>query len=495
MKCTNKLLFVLALMTSEICSGQAGNSKQSESWVTNADRSAQFQEQPGSIVFDQVRNVNEPVIVVDPGQQMQSIDGFGFALTGGSAELLTRMNKDARARILRQLFATDGNSIGVSYLRLSIGSSDMNSFVFSYDDLPQGETDYELNKFGLAQDEKDVIPVLKEILAIAPDIKILASPWSAPAWMKTNSDVRGGELKKDCYPAYAQYLVKYVQEMKRAGIEIDTLSIQNEPLNFRNTPSMQWSVDQQLVFLRDYLYPSFTKAGLKTKVVLFDHNLDRIDYPLTLLSDPVISNFVDGSCFHYYAGDMGAMSVVHRARPDKNIYFTEQMTVESPGSPTIDIVPSVKQVILDTTRNWAKNVLVWNLAADPQNSPHTDNGGCSGCQGAITIDKDTITLNIAYYAIAHASKFVRPGSVRIASTSPGDPSLSLTSDEGRPEIKRATVVENTQVLPNVAFRTPESRIVLIVANDTRSVNSFTVQYMGKFARLTLAPGSVGTYVW
>ncbi|MCX6631341.1 MAG: glucosylceramidase [Candidatus Solibacter sp.] len=467
---------------------------QIDAWVTNPDRSSLLQKLPEPVAF---RNTGArgPAIVIDPAQQMQSIDGFGYALTGGSAELLVKMSRDARARILKQLFAQGENNLGVSYLRLSIGASDLNSFVFSYDDLAQGETDSGLKKFDLGQDRKDVIPVLKEILAIAPNIKILGSPWSAPAWMKTNNNVRGGALKEEHYAAYAAYLARYVQEMKKEGIVIDAITIQNEPLNSKNTPSMQWTVSQQAVFLRDHLYPAFTKAGLGTKVILFDHNADRPDYPLTLLSDPVISQFADGSGFHHYGGDMSAMSKVHTARPDKNIYFTEQMITERPGSPTINIAAAVKRMIVDTTRNWSRNVILWNLAADPNNDPHTDNGGCSMCQGAITLDKDAVSLNLAYYTIAHASKFVRPGSIRIGSTNRGDQTVGLTEDEERPGLKRMAVIENTQVLPNVAFKTPEGKIVLIVVNDTQSVSSFAVQYQGQSATIRLSPGAVGTYVW
>jgi glucosylceramidase len=464
-------------------------------WVTNPDRSLLFQKLPEAVVFGARSNGRGAAIVIDPAQQMQPLDGFGFALTGGSAELLMKMSAGARAQILKQIFARDGNNLGVSYLRVSIGSSDMNSFVFSYDDLLQGETDNELKRFDLGQDRKDVIPVLQEILLISPDIKIFGSPWSAPAWMKTNNNVRGGSLKEECYPAYALYLAKYVQEMKKEGITIDAISIQNEPLNSKNTPSMQWMLHQQLVFLRDHLYPAFTKAGLKTKVLLFDHNTDRPDYPLALLSDPAISRFADGSAFHNYGGDMGAMSTVHMARPDKNVYFTEQMITERPGSPTIDIAATVKRMLIDTTRNWSRNVILWNLAADPQNNPHTGNGGCAMCQGAITIDRDTVSFNLAYYTIAHASKFVRPGSVRIGSTNRGDRTVALTEDEERPGLKRIAVIENTQVLPNVAFRTPEGKIVLIVVNDTASVSSFGVQYEGLIASIRLNPGAVGTYVW
>ena len=465
-----------------------------EAWVTNPDRSSLFQKVPETIPF---RNspARGPVIVIDPAQQMQSIDGFGYALTGGSAELLMKMAPEARARILRQIFASDGTNLGVSYLRVTIGASDLNSVVYSYDDLPAGETDPTLAKFDFGEDRKHVLPILKQILVLAPHIKILGSPWSAPAWMKTNNNVRGGALKEECYPAYALYLVKYIQAMQKEGIAIDAVTIQNEPLNSKNTPSMQWQLNQQLIFLRDHLYPAFTKAGLKTKVVLFDHNLDRADYPLALLSDPIISRFADGSGFHHYGGDMGAMSKVHLARPDKNIYFTEQMITEKPGSRTIAIAPTVKRMIVDTTRNWSRNVILWNLAADPDNKPHTDNGGCPMCQGAITIDKDAVSLNLAFYTIAHASKFVRPGSVRISSTNRGDQTVALTEDEERPGLKRMAVIENTQTPPNVAFQTPNGKIVLIVANDTQSVGSFAVQHNGQFANIQLSPGAVGTYVW
>lgn len=491
------VILALECLTAGVGVGWAQNSGQTqiESWVTNRDRSALFQKQTGSVAFQANAGARGPVIVVDPGQQMQTIDGFGFALTGGSAELLSKMSPQARAGVLRRTFATDGDHIGVSYLRLTIGASDLNSFVFSYDDLAPGETDFELKKFDLGQDRKDVIPVLKEILAINPGIKILGSPWSAPAWMKTNNNVRGGALAERCYGVYAQYLVRYVEEMRKEGIAIDAITIQNEPLNSKNTPSMQWQVGQQLVFLRDHLYPAFTKAGLKTKVILFDHNCDRPDYPLTLLSDPVISRFADGSGFHHYGGDIAAMGLVHLARPDKNVYFTEQMIIEKPGSATIDIAATVRRMIIDTSRNWSRNVILWNLAADPENKPHTDKGGCPMCQGGITLDKDAVSINLAYYTIAHASKFVRPGSVRIGSTAPGDKAIGLTEDEERPGVKRMAVIDGAKVLPNVAFRTPDGKIVLVVANDTQSVNGFAIQYRGEVANIRLSPGAVGTYIW
>jgi glucosylceramidase len=474
---------------------QKGKAIQIDSWITNPDRSALFERQYDSLFFSTSNKGGGATIVIDERQQLQGIDGFGFALTGGSAGLIMKMSSDKRNTLLQELFSDDGNSIGISYIRLSIGASDLNDFVFSYDDLPEGETDFELKKFSLAQDLNDVVPVMKEIQTINPAIKILGSPWSAPKWMKTNNDIRSGSLKKECYNVYALYFVKYIQAMKKEGIAIDAITVQNEPLNSRNTPSMPWFVSEQTSFIRDHLGPAFKKAGLTTKIILFDHNCDRPDYPLTLLSDPELAQYVDGSGFHHYGGDLSTMSMVHIARPDKNLYFTEQMVTEKPGSSTINITAPVKRLIIGATRNWSRNVILWNLAADPLNDPHTDNGGCSMCQGAITIDGEKIIRNIAFYTVAHASKFVRPGSVRIASTNTGDNSVNLTEDEENPGLMRATVIENTQVLPNVAFKTPEGRIVLIVANDTWSVNSFKIQCDGQFARIQLRPGAVGTFVW
>jgi glucosylceramidase len=284
--------------------------------------------------------------------------------------------------------------------------------------------------------------------------------------------------------------------MKNAGITIDEITIQNEPVNSRNTPSMTWFENEQAEFIKNNLGPAFEKAGIKTKIILFDHNGDRPDYPLSMLNDPDVAKYADGSGFHNYVGDIAAaMSMMHTARPDKNLYFTEQMVVERPGSPEINIADPVKNLILRTTQNWSRNVILWNLAADPLNDPHIDNGGCSMCQGAITINGDIVSRNIAYYTIAHASKYIRPGSVRIASTNKGDKTVGLYEDEQRPGVYRALISENFEILPNVAFRTPDGLIVLIVVNDTFSENSFRVQWNGKFARLRLNPGAVGTYVW
>ena len=438
-------------------------------WLTKADRSVLFEKQKDALYFKPL-NSNNFTISIDDKQTYQPIDGFGFALTGGSAMHIIHMSANSRAALLKELFATNGNNIGVSYIRLSIGASDLNERVFSYDDMPVGQTDPALKHFDLGPDHQDVIPVMKEILAINPSVKILGSPWSPPAWMKTNNDTRGGRLKPVYYGVYAKYLVKYIQEMKAQGITIDAITIQNEPLHPGNNPSLLLVAPDEGEFIKSYLGPAFKAARIHTKIIIYDHNADRPDYPISILNDPAASKYIDGSGFHLYGGDIEALTDVHNAHPDKNLYFTEQMVVEPENSSTIDIVSPVKRLIIGATRNWSRNVLEWNLAADPDYKPYTDRGGCPMCQGAVTIDKNAVKRNLAYYSIAHASKFVRPGSVRIASN-------------------------NSDKLPNVAFKTPDGKKVLIVANTSQSSQDFNIKYQGKAIAATLDKGSVGTYIW
>jgi glucosylceramidase len=437
-------------------------------WLTTADRTSLLQEQAEHPRFEKPQAEQLPAIDVDEKQKFQSMDGFGFALTGGSAQLLMRMDAPQRADLLRELFG--GAGIGVSYLRVSIGSSDMNDHAFTYDDLPAGETDKDLAKFSLGPDSTSVIPVLKEILAINPSIRILGSPWSAPAWMKSNGNLKAGSLKPEYYQTYADYFVKYLRTMRDQGITIDAITIQNEPLNPHNTPSMVMQAEEEAAFIRKALGPAFRKNGIRTKIIVYDHNCDKPEYPLTILKDTDAAQYVDGSGFHLYEGEITALSKVHDAYPDKNLYFTEQMVVDGKDSSVLDIASPVARLIVGAPRNWSRNVLLWNLAADPANGPHTDNGGCPVCEGAITLNGDAVARNVAYYTVAHASKFVRPGSVRIASSS-------------------------SENLPNVAYRTPDGKLVLIVANPTRSAQKFAIRYRGKAAETSLPAGAVATCIW
>jgi len=466
------LLLSAFLLTTAFCQQTPTKHKKS---IARANGAVQlwFTDPTDSVLFKREKVVQgasskaSPTIKVNKLQAYQSIDGFGYALTGGSAMLVHKMTPAGRAKLLHELFTTQGNAIGASYLRVSVGSSDLDDHVFSYDDLPKGETDPELKKFSLANDEGNLIPVLKQILAINPKIKILISPWSPPAWMKTNEETYGGYLKPEYYKTYAQYFVKYIKGMAARGIRIDALTIQNEPLNPKNNPSMVMEAPQQADFIAHDLGPALAAAKLKTKIILYDHNADRPDYPISVLDNKEAAKYVDGSAFHLYGGKIDALSTVHNAHPDKGLYFTEQW-VGSPGNLKNELKFHVKEIIIGATRNWSRNVIEWNLAADQNQEPHTP-GGCTRCLGAITITGDAVIRNPAYYIIAHAAKFVRPGSKRVESNLlPG--------------------------LPNVAFVNPDGKLVLIVYNDDSSSRSFNIAFGKKAVSSSLNAGAVGTYV-
>jgi glucosylceramidase len=437
-------------------------------WLTKADSTIRFKRQNVALNFN-TSATSGTSIIVDSVQTFQTMDGFGFALTGGSAYLINRLTPAYRNRLLQELFASDSTFIGASYLRISIGSSDLNSYVFSYDNIDPYSTDMNLTSFDITPDTYDLIPVLSSILAINPNIKILGSPWSAPTWMKTNKNSVGGSLKPEYYGVYANYFVKYLQAMKANGITLDAITVQNEPEYGGNNPSMMMTASEQADFVKNYLGPAFKAANINTRIIIFDHNCDHPNYPITVLNDPDARQYIDGSAFHLYGGDISAMSQVHNAFPDKNIYFTEQWVG---GSATnnfaADLKWHIKNLIIGAPLNWSKNVLEWNLASDPYYDPHTQ-GGCSKCLGAITIGT-SISRNVAYYIIAHASKFVRPGSVRIGS--------SIVAD-----------------LCNVAYKTPEGRKVLIVLNEGISTRSFDIKFGYKYVTTSLEAGSVATYVW
>jgi glucosylceramidase len=435
-------------------------------WLTTPDKIALLQKQNVSLLFNAGTN-QYPTINADEAVTYQVMDGFGFSLTGGSAYLINKLPAANREALLKELFSSDSNSISISYLRISIGASDLSSSVFSYDDLPEGQTDVNLAHFSLAADKTDLIPVLKSILQINPKIKILGSPWSPPVWMKSNKSSVGGSLLPEYYPVYSKYLVRYITEMKSEGIPIDAITIQNEPLNPNNNPSLLMLASEQRDFIKNNLGPDFQSAAIATKIILYDHNCDHPEYATSILSDADAARYVNGSAFHLYAGNISALSQVHAAYPEKDVYFTEQW-VGGPGNFAGDLKWHIQNLVVGATRNWSKNVLEWNLASDAAYNPHT-NGGCTQCEGAITIDA-SITRNVSYYIIAHASKFVPAGSVRIASNMPDN-------------------------LPNVAFKIPDGRIVLIVLNSGSSPQSFNIGFNGKLAATSLPNGAVATYIW
>ena len=437
-------------------------------WLTNPDKSALLAKQSTALNFSAGTAV-QPAITVDTTMTYQTMEGFGYTLTGGSAQLIYGLPAAQRQALENELFTTDSTYIGVSYLRLTMGASDMSARVFSYDDnASPSQPDTTLANFSLADDSVSLVPLLKEILAISPNIKLLATPWSPPAWMKDNNKSSGGSLLPQYYGVYAQYFVKYIQAMQAAGIHIDAITPQNEPLNANNNPACVMQDTAEDIFIRNYLGPAFQTAGLTTKIIVYDHNCDQPGYPEYILNDAAAAQYVDGSAFHLYAGSISALSGVHTLFPNKNLYFTEQY-VGAPSNFQGDMEWAVRNLIIAAPRNWSRNVLEWNLAADQNLGPHTT-GGCSTCLGAYTVNGTAVTRNTSYYIIAHASKFVVPGSVRVASDNMGN-------------------------LLNVAFLRPDGKKVLIVLNDQANSQTFGVQFNGRSFSVSLEGYAVGTFIW
>ena len=456
-----------------------------EGWVTRGAKSL-LQPLPPAAFSKSMPHDGLPTIEVDDSRTFQPIEGFGFSLTGGSAYLLAGMAKAERADLLRELFGLTQESVGLSCLRVSIGASDLGRKDFSYWGLRRGTKDPDLVHFNLSAGDREVVPVLQEILQINPTVKIIASPWSAPPWMKSNGSYVAGRLKPDSYAAYARYFVKYIDTMRAHGIHVSAVTPQNEPQNPKNEPSMVMSAAEQAAFIKGHLGPALRKGAPDTDILCWDHNCDGADYPLAVLGDAEARAYTAGVAWHLYNGSPEAMSFVHAQYPDKKVYFTEQWV-----SAKDDFMGALrwhtKNVIIGTLRNWSRTALEWNLASDPRYALHTRLGAV-GALGGITIGATikhhrgaanasggvaiaaTIKRNPGYYLMAHSAKFIRPGSVRVHSS----------------EVDR---------LPNVTCLTPESRLVMVVMNDADGARRLRVQHRGDSATLDLEPGDVATLRW
>ncbi len=400
--------------------------------------------------------------------QFQKIEGFGYTLTGGSAYLLHQMPVQNRAAILKELFGQGPNDLNINYLRISIGASDLDATVFSYDDLMEGEVDPALKKMSIAKDQEFLIPILKEIQSIQPHLKLIASPWSPPVWMKDNKQSKGGHLLPQFYATYAQYFVKYIQMMQAEGLIINAVTIQNEPEHGGNNPSMLMTAVEQNAFIKNHLGPAFKKQGIQTEIVIWDHNADNPNYPIQILNDSLTKSFISAAAFHLYLGHESALSKLHQAHPDKKIYFTEQWT-GAKGNFAGDFMWHMEHIVIGTMSNWSSMVLEWNLANDPTYGPHTP-GGCTECLGALTIAGSDLKRNVSYYIIGQVAPFIPAGSARIQTTS-----------------------SNNQI-QSIGFKRPDGKKVLVALNTGKEA-VFTIDFEHKKYNFTLPEKSASTIVW
>ncbi|MEE1931548.1 glycoside hydrolase family 30 beta sandwich domain-containing protein, partial [Streptomyces sp. TRM 70351] len=465
------------------------------SWITTPDRAQLLK--PGTAVQFQDTNPGGQAITVNPAQTFQTMDGFGASLTDSSASLLYDLPQAQRNEVMTSLFSPS-EGIGMSLLRQPIGASDyVDGPHYTYNDLPAGQTDLDQSEFSIAHDEAQILPLLRQARQLNPNLKVMASPWSVPAWMKENGSLEGGKVKNDpaYFRSYALYLTKFVQAYKAAGVPVFALSVQNEPQNRTpdSYPGTDLPVAHQNAVINE-LGPMLETAGLgDVKIISYDHNwslhpddladaqemgLDpEPNYPYDALRGSA-AKWIDGTGYHHYAGNVSAQNALHDAFPDKDIWLTEASgwhgvndTFAQYFSDTLKW--HTRNVHIGASRNWARGVINWNLALDSQGKPV--NGGCGldptgMCTGVLAIDGTTVTRNAEYYAIGHMSRFVRPGAVRIASN-------------------------NTGGLENVAFRNPDGSHALVVTNTGGGTQNFTIAFNGQYAAHSVPPNAVATYTW
>lgn len=442
-----------------------------EAWLTTGDRSRLLAHEGGLAFGEQGKG--PLTIAVDPTRRYQAMAGFGASITDASAWLIQRrMSPTQRDALMAELFGRGDQGIGFDFTRLTIGASDFSREHYSLDDMPPGQADPSLAHFSIEPNRAELLPVVKQALRVNPGLQIMASPWSAPGWMKTTDSLIQGRLRPDRYADFARYLVRYVEAYAAEGVPVFALTVQNEPhFEPKDYPGMRLESPARAEFIGRHLGPLLAERGLRTQIVDWDHNWSEPSAPMAVLADPAANRYVAGVGWHCYEGHVQVQAAVHDAFPDKDTWFTECSGGEwKPNWP--ETLPwMVRHLVIGATRGWARGVLMWNLALDENHGPHK--GGCNDCRGIVTIDSRTgaVTRNLEYYALAHASKFVRPGARRIDSTAATGP------------------------LESVAFQNTDGSIALLVLNGAESAQRFSVRWEGRTVDYQLPPQSVVTLVW
>ncbi|MEV5310334.1 ricin-type beta-trefoil lectin domain protein [Streptomyces sp. NPDC052610] len=413
-------------------------------------------------------------ITVDENTRYQTFTGGGASFTDTAAWLMDgsgALSQATRDATMRKLFSpTEG--IGLSFLRNPMGGSDLARFGYTYDDVPAGQTDPDLSEFSIAHDLQDVVPLTKQARQLNPALTVMASPWTAPAWMKDSGQLNGGWLKAEHYGTYASYFVKYLQAYRDQGIPVAYVTAQNEPTCCAGYPSMSWNASGLAYFTKNELLPRLQAAGLPTKVLAHDWNWDTYDaYAAQTVDDLAVRSHPNfgGIAWHGYGGDVTKQTAVHDRYPQLDAFGTEH----SGGTWIADQQREDMMNIIDYTRNWAKSVTKWSLAVDQNRGPH--NGGCGTCDGLITVHNGDarhgqVDFTIEYYTMGHLTKFVRPGAHRIASTA-------------------------SAAVPNVAWRNPDGSKALIAYNPSSSARTVTVNWGSQHAAYSLPGRTSATFTW
>lgn len=477
----NLFLLILTLCISASCE-KTGSDDNITIYVTTNNGSQNLDKQ--TIEFSNNSNMSSTTIMLDPTTRYQTMDGFGAAITGSTAFNLLQMTQENRIKFLKDTFSpTEG--LGHSYVRISIGCSDFSLSEYSLCDTPG------IENFGLTSEETDyVIPVLKEILEINPELKIMGSPWTPPQWMKVNNltDLQpffswtSGQLNPAYYSDYATYFVKWIKAMNQNGINIYSVTPQNEPLNRGNSASLYMGWEEQYEFLQNHLVPQFKEASLNTKIYLFDHNYnydniaDQKGYPMNIYNAGIDSEMVAGAAYHNYGGDKSELLKVQSRYPERELVFTETSIGTWNDGHNLEkrLIDDMREVALGTVNNGCKAVIVWNLMLDSERGPNRE-GGCQTCYGAVDIDisdYSTITRNSHYYIISHLSSVVKPGAVRIGTSGLSDPGIIHS-----------------------AFENSDGTYAVVLLNSAPDSKSITLDDGNKHFTYEVPAGSVASYQW
>ncbi|MGA8940099.1 MAG: carbohydrate-binding protein [Acidobacteriaceae bacterium] len=431
--------------------------------------------QPAAQFTDTTAGTNN--ITVDETQQYQTVEGFGAAFTDSAAYLLEQVEPpSSQASTLSDLFTRTGNGIGLSFMRVPIGATDIARSLYTFDDVPTGQSDPTLANFSIAHDQTYILPIIQQAKALNPQMKLLATPWSPPAWMKSTGSMNSGTLLPADYTPFANYLVKYLQAYKAAGINYDYLTIENEPLNQTTSyPSMYMDAPTELTVMRDYVLPALTTANLTTKLFVYDHNWDTPSYPETVLADPTIaaSPLIAGTAWHGYGGTPGAQQTVQNTFPSLGTWETEH----SGGTWQTNQFTTDFMEITQVMRNASKSFVKWSLALDQTLGPNltelnTGLGGCATCTPIVTINSTTgaVTKDVEYYTLGHYSKYVLPGAKRIYSS-------------------------NNPSIVSVAFINPDKSKALVAFNNATTTQTFQVQWGTQSFSYSLPAFAAVTFSW
>ncbi|MFT7866721.1 MULTISPECIES: ricin-type beta-trefoil lectin domain protein [Amycolatopsis] len=413
-------------------------------------------------------------INVNENTTYQQFEGGGASFTDTAAWLMNSsgaLSQATRDDTMRKLF--DPNSgIGLSFIRNPLGASDLARYSYTFDDMPAGQTDPNLTHFSIAHDQADVLPLTKQAKQLNPQAKVMASPWSAPPWMKDNDSYLLGWVESQYYPAYAQYFVKYLQAYRDAGVPIDYVSMQNEPTCCASYPSTNWNGAGLAYFAKNNLLPALQNAGLSTKVLALDWNWDTYaSYGAPTLDDAAIRNHPNfgGVAWHGYGGDIAQQTTTHNQYPNVNAYSTEH----SGGTWISNQQAEDMNNIVDYTRNWSKSFVKWSLGVDQNMGPH--NGGCGTCTGLITVHNGDsrsgqVDYTVEYYTMGHLTKFVKPGAYRIDSN-------------------------DSSAVRNVAWKNPDGSKALIAYNSGTGAQSVRVNWGSSSFTYSLPGRTSATFTW